>query len=199
MKASKQPLVLHPHYPIRIGTRTLKSALAAMLCAVLYFPFGRNPTFACIGAIFGMGCDMSDGWRNGGNRLIGTIIGGVVGMLLYALYLQFYPSGGHHWLLFPLLFVGVVVLILACQLFHWPGGVQPGGVVLCIILFNIPVETFVAYSLNRMLDTGIGVLISLLLTLLLPHERMHNWFDALCRKLHIAVESPMVAENAKKA
>ena len=114
-------------------------------------------------------------------------------MLLYAVYLLFYPNGGYHWLLFPLLFVGVVVLILACLVFHWPGGVQPGGVVLCIILFNTPVETFVAYSLNRMLDTGIGVLMALIITLLLPHERMHRWFDALCRLLHI----PCVPETRK--
>jgi len=69
------------------------------------------------------------------------------------------------------------------------GGVQPGGVVLCIILFNTPVETFVAYSLNRMLDTGIGVLVSLIITLLLPHERMHRWFNLVCERLHIPAES----------
>ena len=190
VKASTQEL---HRPPIRVGTRTLKSALSAMLCAMLYFPFGRNPTFACIGAIFGTGWDMHDAWRSGGNRLIGTIIGGVVGMLLYAFYLQFYPTGGHHWLLFPLLFAGVVVLILTCQIFHWPGGVQPGGVVLCIILFNTPMETFVAYSLNRMLDTGIGVLVSLIITLVLPHERMHRWFNAACQWLKLPVEA------AKKA
>lgn len=195
MKTNKQLVELPAHHPFHVGTRTVKSALAAMLCAMLYFPFGRNPTFACIGAIFGTGCGMRDGWLYGGNRLIGTVIGGVVGMLLYAFYLQFYPAGGHHWLLFPLLFAGVVVLILACQIFHWPGGIQPGGVVLCIILFNTPVETFVAYSLNRMLDTGIGVLVALLLTLLLPHERMHGWFDVVCRWLHVPMESAGSAEE----
>jgi len=176
-------------FRFHIGTRTLKSAISAMLCAMIYFAIGRNPTFACIGAIFGIGGTMDESWRGGGNRLIGTIIGGVIGMAFYAVYLQFYPNGGYHWLLFPLLFVGVVVLILACQIFHWPGGVQPGGVVLCIILFNTPVETFVAYSLNRMLDTGIGVLVSLIITLLLPHERMHRWFNLVCERLHIPAES----------
>ena len=71
-----------------------------------------------------------------------------------------------------LLFIGVVLLIVASQVFHWPGAVQPGGVVLCIILFNTPVETYVSYSVWRMIDTGVGVALSLLINWLLPRERL---------------------------
>lgn len=59
-------------------------------------------------------------------------------MGLFRIYISVYPEGGTHLLLFLLLFVGVVLTILASQLFRWPGAVQPGGVVLCIILFNTP-------------------------------------------------------------
>ena len=69
----------HHTYPFHIGMRNLKTAIAATLCAILYLPFGRNPTFACIGAIFGLGKDMGNSWLNGGNRLFGTILGGVLG------------------------------------------------------------------------------------------------------------------------
>ena len=93
----------------------------------------------------------------------------------------------------PLLFVGVVVLILLSQVF-WVGAVQPGGVVLCIILFNTPVDTYVSYSLNRMLDTGIGVIMSLLINWLLPRERLlvwlapiRRWYYRLCRRMGLAV------------
>lgn len=49
------------------------------------------------------------------------------------------------------------MLILLCQ--HvWVGGVQPGGVVLCILLFNTPIDTYITYALDRIFDTGIGVL-----------------------------------------
>ncbi|MBR2180394.1 MAG: FUSC family protein, partial [Oscillospiraceae bacterium] len=57
--------------------RNIKTAIAATLCAFVYLFIDRNPTFACIGAIFGTGYDMGDSWLNGGNRLFGTIIGGV--------------------------------------------------------------------------------------------------------------------------
>ena len=166
------------HIQLHIGQRNIKSALAATLCALLYFVIGRNPTFACIGAIFGMGSDMGNSRLNGGNRFFGTIIGGVLGMLLFRLYICFYPQGGYSFLLLVLLFIGVVVLILVSQIFHWPGAVQPGGVVLCIILFNTPVETYISYSIWRMIDTGVGVAIALLINYMLPRERVIRFLEA---------------------
>lgn len=155
-----------------IGMRNLKTALAATLCALLYFPFDRNPTFACIGAIFGIGSTMKHSLRDGGNRLVGTIIGGFLGMGLFRLYICFYPNGGTHALMLLVLFVGVILLVLAGKLCHCPGAIPAGGVVLCIILFNTPVDTYIEYSLNRMLDTGIGVAIALLVNLI-PRK----WFN----------------------
>ena len=167
---------------IHIGMRNIKTALAATLCALLYFLVDQNPTFACIGAIFGMGSDMGNSKLNGGNRFFGTIIGGFVGMALFRFYILFVPDGSYTWLLLVMLFVGVIMLILASQLFHWVGAIQPGGVVLCIILFNTPVDTYISYSVNRMIDTGIGVAIALLVNWLLPRERTDRWLELLRAK-----------------
>ena len=112
--------------------------------AVVYCLLERNPAFACIGVIFGLGTDMPDSIENGGNRLFGTLIGGLL---------------------------AIVVLILLCQYF-WPGGVQPGGVVLCIVLFSTPVETYVAYALNRIFDTAVGVIVALAVNYYLPREKV---------------------------
>ena len=91
------------NFKFHIGMRNVKTAIAATLCALLYYPFDRNPTFACIGAIFGTGSDMGNSWLNGGNRLFGTIIGGVLGMFLFKIYINYYPEGGTKLLLFFLL------------------------------------------------------------------------------------------------
>ena len=163
---------------LHVGQRNVKSAMAATLTALIYFIIGRNPTFACIGAIFGMGSDMDNSRLNGGNRFFGTILGGVLGMLLFRLYICFYPEGGYSFLLLVLLFIGVVILIVASQVFHWPGAVQPGGVVLCIILFNTPVDTYISYSVWRMIDTGIGVAVALWLNWVLPRERFTRILEA---------------------
>lgn len=151
----------------KIGMRNIKSATAAALCALVYFFFDRSPAFACIGAIFGTGYDLENSKLHGGNRFFGTLIGGLLGMGLFRIYLIFYPQAGRHLLQVPLVFIGTIILIILCTKF-WVGGVQPGGVVLCIILFNTPPETYVSYSLNRIFDTGVGVLAAMLVNYLLP-------------------------------
>ena len=155
-----------------IGMRNIKTAIAATLCALLYLPFDRNPTFACIGAIFGMGSDIENSWKSGGNRFVGTLIGGFIGMGLFALYTLIYPDGEMRPLMLLFLFIGVVAVVLISQIFEWYGAIPPGGVLLCIILFNTPPEHYVSYSLNRMFDTGIGVLIALMVNILLPREKV---------------------------
>ena len=75
----------------------------------------------------------------------------------------------------PLVFLGIVIMISLCVLFRWPGGVQPGGVVLCIILFNTPAH-HIDYAIHRMIDTGVGVAIALLVNYLLPRRRLERWF-----------------------
>ncbi len=177
------------HHPnLHIGMRNVKTALAATLCALIYFPFNRNPTFACIGAVFGMGYDMENSQLHGGNRLFDTAIGGFLGMVLFRIYIIFYPTGEKHAIILLLLFIGVVTLIFISQNV-WPGAIQPGNVVLCIILFNTPVDTYISYSLNRILDTGIGVVIALFLNYLLPRERIIKWLQIFhLRKEEIEID-----------
>ena len=167
-----------PHNnPFHIGMRNVKTALAATICAAIYLIFGQNPTFACIGAIFGMGSDMGNSKLSGGNRFFGTLIGGLIGMLLFRVYIMFVPDGSYTPLLLLMLFVGVVALIVTSTAFHWAGAIQPGGVVLCILLFNTPVETYITYSVNRILDTGVGVLVALGVNYFFPRERVIAWLE----------------------
>ena len=128
-----------------------------------------------------MGSDYEMSKLHGGNRFFGTLVGGFIGMGLFAIYAELFPDGSNRWFLIPLTFIVVVLLILACH-FILVGGIQPGGVVLCIILFNTPVETYIEYSFNRMLDTGIGVLVALAVNLLFPRERVLRWMRALKMK-----------------
>lgn len=169
----------NPAFKLRVGMRNFKTALAATLTALLYLIVNKNPTFACIGAIFGMGSDMVNSRLNGGNRLFGTIIGGVIGMALFKIYIIFYPDGGMHPPILLFLFVGVILLVMVSLLFRWPGAIQPGGVLVCIILYNTPVDEFVSYSINRMIDTAVGVGVALLVNYLLPRERTDRWLYAL--------------------
>ena len=176
----QQPAEQRPHF--HVGLRNIKTAFSAALCALIYYFLDRNPAFACIGAVYGMGSNMEHSRLHGGNRVFGTIIGGFLGMGLYRIYLIFYPEGGYHLLLVPLLFVGIVVLIVLAQ-FFWIGAVQPGSVVLCLLLFSIGPDDYITYSLNRMLDTAVGVVLSLFINWLLPQERLARWIGGAKARL----------------
>ncbi|WRS26305.1 FUSC family protein [Oscillospiraceae bacterium MB08-C2-2] len=169
---------MNNHKPIHaiipgFGQRSIKTALATAILALLYLPLKRNPTFACIGVIFGLGADMEDSKKNGGNRLIGTIIGGLLGMAIFWLEHSFFPRG-HYYLRVLLIFFGVILLVCLSVVFKWPGAVQPGGVVLCIILFNTPAH-HISYAFSRMLDTGIGVVFAIVVNALFTRERVDKW------------------------
>lgn len=43
-------------------------------------------------------------------------------------------------------------------------------VVLCIVLFSTPIETYMSYALNRIFDTAIGVIAALLVDSFLPRS-----------------------------
>lgn len=180
-----------------VGMRNVKTALAAAFCALAYYFIGRSPAFACIGAIFGMGSDMEDSRKNGGNRLFGTLIGGLLGMLLFRIYLIFKPDGAYTLWLVPLTFIGTVILIVLCQMV-WVGGVQPGGVVLCILLFNTPTDTYITYAMNRILDTGIGVLAAIFVNGMLPGGFTFSFMHRLYQRLGIRddVEDEFMAKPA---
>ena len=166
------------HILPKVGLRNIKTALAASLCALVYYFLDRSPAFACIGAIFGMGGSYEQSRLHGGNRFFGTLVGGFIGMGLFAFYMHLFPDGSNRWFLVPLTFIGVVVLIVLCQ-YIWVGGVQPGGVVLCILLFNTPVESYVSYALYRILDTTIGVLVAWAVSYVFPRGWMQLWKERI--------------------
>lgn len=159
----------------KIGLRSVKTAISTTICAVLYILIDRNPTFACIGAVFGMEGIEQAPWKTGLNRLIGTIIGGFMGMGLF--YLQMQINGKFFQIL--LLCVGIILLIYVSQLIGFPGAIQGGAVVFYIVMLNTPPDQYIFYALNRMVDTGVGVFISILINISLSRERMSKSFTNL--------------------
>lgn len=163
----------------KIGMRNLKTAIAATLCALIYAIIDRNPTFACISAVFAMNTNLQSSWKTGGNRLWGTIIGGFTGMLFFYFFKHF-P------LIFPnsqllsesfFLFAGIIVMILVSQFFGVNDSIPSGSVVFYIVMLLTPDDEYITYALNRMLDTGIGVLMSILVNIALPRELLERFMS----------------------
>ena len=153
--------------PPKVGWRMIKTMAAATLIALAYSFWGRNPCFACIGAVFRMGNVLAGGLKSGGNRFIGTIMGGLIALLFYPMY-HYELWGIPSWIY---LSVGLLILLYIGELLGAIGGIQPGAVVFYVVILTVPEATYIEYTLNRMLDTGIGVAVALALDRLLPSPK----------------------------
>lgn len=154
-----------------IGLRNIKTAISATLCVVIYQMIDRNPTFACIGAVFGMDNSVPSSLRTGGNRLIGTVIGGIMGILFFSLSLIL-PY--HVITRILLIFIGITFLIYVSQLLNCVNAIQAGSVVFFIVMLNTPEDQYLMYAINRIIDTAVGVTMSIII----------NWLHVknLCSK-----------------
>lgn len=158
----------------KVGMRIYKT-LASVLIVTLAYEFlwnNRNPCFACIGAVFGMGTLLRDGVKFGGNRFIGTLLGGLVVIPVYGLTLAF-PALRYIWLVMGLFCVIYLNLMLGTG-----AAIHPGSVVFFVVMFTVTTDRYISYTIARIIDTGVGVLVSLVINWLFP--------------------APVEAENVKK-
>lgn len=164
----------------KVGMRTIKTAVAVVLSYLVFVPFqlwmpgvyavlaGQGGAFyACIAAVICMQGSVDKTVHQGISRLIGTAIGGCMGLLI----LTTDTLLSHPWFLALTLGAGTVAVIWLCNLIGRPAACSIGVVVLCVILFNHAGPERYLYALTRMLVTAIGVLIAIAVNRALPDHR----------------------------
>lgn len=144
----------------KIGLRNVKTALAVVICMVIFEMIGHeNPFYACIAAVICMKDTVASSFVMGKNRLIGTVIGALFGTLfIYILiHLTFFDA------YIPFVSgVGIVLVIYACNLFNKPGSVTIACIVFLVIMVNYSGPQSYAYALSRSIDTAIGIIVAIL-------------------------------------
>ncbi|MBP1890252.1 uncharacterized membrane protein YgaE (UPF0421/DUF939 family) [Clostridium moniliforme] len=145
----------------RVGLRNIKTALAVTVCMVIFNFIGReNAFYACIAAVICMKDTVSSSFAMGKNRLIGTILGGVFGIVIIFIMIKI-----------PLLYdynsfvtgLGIVAVIYTCNLFNKPGSVTIACIVLIGIMINYSGPQSYAYAVGRSIDTAIGIIVAILI------------------------------------
>lgn len=126
-----------------------------------------GPFYACIAAVICMQSSVEQSVHQGVSRLIGTGVGGCVGLLI--LLLAGEESG-------PLLFglflsLGVLITIWLCSLLGQPAACSIGAVVCCAVLMSHSGPDRYLYTLARMAETTVGILVAVLVNHLLPDRR----------------------------
>lgn len=142
-----------------IGMRNIKTGLAVFLCLALYNQLGRDGYFlAATSAIICMQDSVEKSVSSGLNRLLGTAFGALLGMGL--LYLNLYFPYFDLTLLSATL--GTVLTILFCNIIRQPDSIVIGCVVLLIIVLEQTNQTPLMYSVDRLIDTFVGIFVAIL-------------------------------------
>ena len=152
----------------RIRARMWRTALAVLITAVVYeyLLSERNTCFALIGAVYAIGSQFEEGFHNGINRVIGTLVGGLLVIPFYELYTS-QPFGIPDWIWI----VSGLCLVIWCNFaLGADSAIQSGSVMSFVVIYTVGTERVIPYTIARILDTGCGVLITLLLYVLWPSK-----------------------------
>jgi uncharacterized membrane protein YgaE (UPF0421/DUF939 family) len=135
----------------RIGPRNLKTAFAVFICMMiskilkLEYPF-----FVAIAAIISMENSLSNSFIAGRSRMMGTVIGAGFGLVCALIK----PGDA------ILCSIGIIGVIYCCNLLKWHKPVAFAGVVFMAVMVSLNGRNPLSYSLNRILDTFIGIIVA---------------------------------------
>ena len=137
-----------------IGMRTLKTGLAVIITSCLSGTFLiSNPFYAVIGTVFAMQNTVKSSFVAGKNRLLGTVLGAVIGYFFALIHLEWPVFHG----------VAVIVVIICCNALKISSSIIIASTVCLSILMGITAEQNpLIYSILRTTDTSIGIIIGIL-------------------------------------
>lgn len=149
----------------RIGLRNIKTSLAVFICLIIYkFVLGNLMTpsdalYACVAAVISMKDTVGNSVIYGKNRLIGTAIGGAFGIAFLWINMQLF-SEDYKYLIASL---GIIIVIYCCNIIKMNEAITIACVVYLIILITLNDKDPYRYAIYRILDTAIGIIISVLI------------------------------------
>lgn len=134
-----------------IGMRNIKTAVSVFLCVLISRLLKMEyPFYAAIASVISMSSSVTDSYIAGRNRMFGTFVGAIVGLLLALI------APGNVFLCG----IGIVIVIYICNMLNWNKSVSIACIVFCVIMTNLNGRDPFTYSFNRLLDTLLGIVIA---------------------------------------
>lgn len=143
---------------IHVGMRNLKTALAILVCLLIYQVIPGSASYACITALIVMQSTLEESLEQARNRVVGIVIGGAAGAVF---------SSAIGLIGFPILrilaiSVGVTLLILLCNLLGKRGAIVMGCVTYLVIMLPDTPQNPWLYSLLCVIDNTVGITVAVL-------------------------------------
>ncbi|WP_207696351.1 hypothetical protein DOK67_0002925 [Enterococcus sp. DIV0212c] len=161
--------------PFRLGMRTLKTALAVMLCIILFKVFDRGaPMIAALAAVFSLRQDLTTSLTFGKSRILGNTLGGGLAIVYFLVKDLFSNDFLVELFLLPFL---VIVVIVVSDGMNNNSGIISAIATLLLISLSIPQGESFYFALSRVIDTFIGTFIGIGLNFFIrpkPIEETHE-------------------------
>src|SRR5690554_4560103 len=157
----------------RIGMRTIKTALAVSIGLFIAEVFNlQSPLFVGIGAIHTMQATVSESFEAGKNRILGTVVGGLIA-LIFALYLprnQIFMG------------IGIILVIHILNLVGWKKAISLSAIVFVAVSLNHEYE-MVPYAVSRILDTFVGIAVGVIVNYFVAAPKSYRMFDKYAERM----------------
>lgn len=155
------------HYGnFRFGMRTFKSALAVMLCILIFHLTNRGePMIAALSAVFSMRQDLPTTLSFGKSRILSNSLGGAIAILYILIQNQFEFQFLLELILVPI-FVACVIII--SDGINNQAGIISGVSTLLLITLSMRGQESLTYAIARVIDTFIGTIIAVGLNYFIP-------------------------------
>lgn len=156
-----------------IGPRIIKTGLAVAITMWLAKLINLDyPFFAIIAAIISIQPTISESFKTGWNRVLGTVIGAILG-IAFALIAPAHPL---------LLGLGVVLTIIVCNRFYLPSAVFIATVVFVAIMVDLGDADVFSFGIARVMDTLLGVVVAFVINyFVLPPRQEKGLEDKMSR------------------
>lgn len=146
----------------KIGKRMIKSSIAVFLCFIVYLFRQKEGVvfYSCIAAVLCMQQDITNTKRVGLNRVVGTLIGGLIGMIVLVFEKKFIPSDYiileymlTSFMIIPIIYITVLLKKTSASYIS------------CVVFMSVTVSHGAdinpyLFAMNRIIDTLIGIVIA---------------------------------------
>ncbi len=166
MEQRIQPLT--PERRHRIGMRIIKTVIAVFLCGLLAFLRDKSALYSMFAALFCIQKSTGKTIESSVNRVLGTLVGGVVGVLtVYSMdTLNILHIDLLRYFLLSLLLIPIIEFALFIKKPDIAG--MACMVVMCLVVD--PGDKPAVYSIERLFETSVGVVLACGIDVLLPHQ-----------------------------
>lgn len=155
----------------KIGMRTIKTALAVSIGLFVAETFNlQSPLFVGIGAIHTMQASVSESFKMGKNRMLGTVMGAIVAVVI-ATYL---PRNE------IFMGLGIIIVIHMLNLLNWKKSISLSAIVFIAVFLNHEYE-MVPYAVSRVLDTFVGIVIGVIVNYFIAAPNSDKLFGNFVR------------------